>query len=155
MSERNAAQLAFDRFGREAGLEKKSGSWYRRSVEVIAVSNLQKSHYGPQYYFNQGFSLVQVSDARFPKEEKCHIRARLGSLLRDASSRIDQLLDLEHEMPDEQRIEELVALLNERLLPFIERGNSVAGLRVLLDEGAFKAAGIRGPAREALAAVGQ
>jgi hypothetical protein len=155
MSERNAVQRAFDRFGKEAGFEKKSGSWYRRGDEVIAVSNLQKSQYGPQYYFNQGFWLTRVSDERFPKEQQCHIRARLGALLRDASSRIDQLLDLEHEMPDDQRLEELVALLNERLLPLIERGSSVAGLRALLDEGAFRAAGIRGPAHEALAAVGR
>jgi len=153
MSERDAVQLAFDRFGKEAGFEKKSGSWYRRGDEVIAVSNLQKSQYGPQYYFNQGFWLTQVADERFPKELKCHIRARLGSLLPDASSTVEQLLDLEHEMPDEQRIDELVTLLNDRLLPLIERGSSVAGLRALLDEGTFKAAGIRGPAQEALAAA--
>ena len=153
MSERNAVQLACDRFGKEAGFDKKSGSWYRSSDEVISVSNLQKSQYGPQYYFNQAFWLRQLGDERFPKENKCHIRARLGSLLRDESERIAQLLDLDHQMPDEQRVEELVRLLGERLLPLIERASSVAGLRGLLDEGAFKAAGIRGPAQEALAAV--
>ena len=40
MSERNAVHLAFDRFGKEASFEKKSGSWYRRGAEVTAVSNL-------------------------------------------------------------------------------------------------------------------
>jgi hypothetical protein len=155
MSERNAVQLAFDQFGKESGFEKKSGSWYRCGDEVIAVSNLQKSQYGPLYYFNQAFWLRQLGDERFPKENKSHIRARLGSLFPEESSRIEQLLDLDHQMPDEQRIEELVGLLRDRLLPLIERGDSVAGLRALLDEGAFKAAGIRGPAQEALAAVAQ
>jgi hypothetical protein len=72
---------SFDQFGKEAGLEKKSGSWYGRSDEVISISNLQKSQYGPQYYFNQAFWLRQLGDERFPKENKSHIRARLGSLL--------------------------------------------------------------------------
>jgi hypothetical protein len=58
-------------------------------------------------------------------------------------------------MSDELRIEELVALLNDRLLPLIERGSSRAGLRVLLDEGAFRAADIRGRAQEALTVVGR
>jgi hypothetical protein len=70
-----------------------------------------------------------------------------------ASTDLKKLLDFEREMPDEQRIEELVALLNDRLLLLIERGSFVVGLRALLDEGAFKAAAIRGPAHEALAAV--
>jgi hypothetical protein len=153
MSERNAVQRAIDQFGKEAGFDKKSGSWYRRGDEVVAVSNLQKSQYGPQYYFNQGFWLRQVADERFPKPQKSHIFARLGSLLPDESSRIERLLDLDYEMPDDQRVEELVGLLNDRLLPLIARGSTVAGLRALRDEGAFKAAGITGPAQEALASV--
>jgi Domain of unknown function (DUF4304) len=153
VSERDPVQLAFDQFGKEAGFEKKSGSWYRRADEVISVSNLQKSQYGSQYYFNQAFWLRQFGDERSPKENKCHIRARLGSLLPDQAGAVERLLDLDHQMPDEQRIEQLVGLLREQLLPIIERGETVAGLRGLLDEGAFKAAGIRGPAQEALAAV--
>jgi hypothetical protein len=153
VSERDAVQRAFDQFGKQAGFEKKSGSWYQRAEEVISVSNLQKSQYGPQYYFNQAFWLRQFGDERSPKENNCHIRARLGSLLPDQADTIERLLDLDHQMPDEQRVEELVGLLRERLLPLIERGETVAGLRGLLDEGAFKAAGIRGPAQEALAAV--
>jgi hypothetical protein len=50
-------------------------------------------------------------------------------------------------------VEELTAILNDRLMPVIERGSSLAGLRSLLDEGVFQAAGIRGPAQQVLAAV--
>jgi Domain of unknown function (DUF4304) len=154
MSKRNAVQRAFDQFGKEAGLEKKSGSWYGRSDEVISISNLQKSQYGPQYYFNQAFWLRQLGDERFPKENKSHIRARLGSLLPPADSeRLEELLDLEYELPDEQRVNELVTWLGDRLLPLIERGSSVAGLRSMIDDGTFVHAGIRGPAQEVLAAI--
>ena len=150
MSERNAVQRAFDQFGTKSGFEKKSGSWYRRSDEVVAVSNLQKSQYGPRYYFNQAFWLRRLGDELFPKENTCHILARLESLLPAEASRIEHLLDLAVEMSDEQRIGELTSLLKDCLLPFIERGSSVAGLRDLLIEGALKAAGITGPAQQVL-----
>lgn len=154
MSERNAIQRAFDQFGKEAGLEKRSGSWYRRGDEVISISNLQKSQYGPQYYFNQGFWLRELGDEKFPKSNHAHIVTRLEDLLPDAEQRITELLDLEYELPEDARIDELVMLLQERLLPLIERGSTVTGLRSMVDEGVFVGAGIRGPAQEALAAAG-
>src|SRR5687768_16875283 len=101
-------------------------AWYRRSDEVIAVSGLQKSQYGRQYYFNQGFWLREISDDRHPQVDACHIRLRLETLLPDERHRIASLLDLEQEMIDVQRIEEIVALLEDRLLPIIERGDSLA-----------------------------
>ena len=154
MSERNAVQRAFDQFGKEAGFEKRSGSWYGLSDEVISISNLQKSQFGPQYYFNQAFWLRQLGEDRFPKENEAHIRARLGSLVPpEESERLERLLDLEYALPDEQRVTELVTRLRERLQPLIERGSSVAGLRSMLDDGTFSHAGIRGHAQDVLAAV--
>jgi hypothetical protein len=153
MSERNAVQRAFDQFGTEAGFEKKSGSWYRHAEEVIAVSNLQKSQYGPQYYLNQGFWLRQLGDERYPKEWKCQVGARLGTLFPEESSRIDRLLDLEHEMADDERVAEIVGLLRKRLLPLIEQGGSIAGLRSMVDDGTLKGAAIMGPAQQVLASV--
>jgi hypothetical protein len=154
MSERNAVQRAFDQFGKEAGFEKKSGSWYRRGDEVISISNLQKSQYGLQYYFNQGFWLRVIDDEKFPKSNHAHIVTRLEDLIPDAEQRITQLLDLDYELAEDDRINELVTLLQERLFPLIERGSTVAGLRSMVDEGVFVGAGIRGPAQEALAAAG-
>lgn len=153
MSERNAVQRAFDRFGTEAGFEKKSGSWYRRGDEVISISNLQKSQYGPAYYFNQGFWLRSLDKDQFPKSNHAHIVARLEDLLPDAEQRIGELLDLGHEMPDEERVDELVTLLCGRLLPVISRASSMVGLRAMVDDGTFAGAGIRGPAQQALADV--
>ena len=47
------AHVALDRFGRGAGMELHRRAWYRRSDEVIAVSGLQRSQYGRQYYFKE------------------------------------------------------------------------------------------------------
>jgi hypothetical protein len=74
MSERNAVHRGFDRFGKDAGGEKKSGGWYWRSDEVVAVVDLQKSQYGPKYYVNVAFWLRAAGDEPFPKTWKSHIR---------------------------------------------------------------------------------
>ncbi len=154
MTERDAVQQAFDRFGRDAGFEKKSGSWYQQGEEVIAVSNLQKSQYGPSYYFNQAFWLRQLGDERYPKVNKCHVQSRLEGLLPDAERRIHELLDLEHPMSEEDRINEFVSLLERELLPVIEQGSSIGGLQAMLQAGKLARAGITGPAQPVLAADG-
>lgn len=150
MSERNAIQQAFDRFGKGAGFEKRSGSWYRRGGEVVSISNLQKSQYGPQYYFNQGFWLRALGDEHFPKSNQAHIVTRLEDLIPEVEQRVGELLDLEFDMSDAQRIDELLTLFIKRLLPLIERGGSVAGLRSMVDDGTFAGAGISGPAQKKL-----
>jgi hypothetical protein len=155
MSTRNAVQQAFDEFGREAHFEKRSGSWYRHGEEVIAVLNLQKSQYGPQYYVNQAFWLRQLGDDRYPKEHKCHLRLRLEDVLPEAEAETRRLLDLEQPLPEEQRIEALLRLLRERLRPVIERAGSLDGLRSLRAEGAFAGAAVTGPAQQVLAAAAQ
>lgn len=102
---------------------------------------------------NQGFWLRALDDERYPKSNRAHIVSRIEDLVPEIEQRVGDLLDLDCEMSDEQRIEELVALLNAHPLPLIERGDSVAGLRSMVDDGTFAGAGIRGPAQQALAAV--
>lgn len=133
MSERDPTQQAFDRFGRETGLRKKSGSWYRHSTEVISVSNLQRSQFGPAYYLNQAFWLVALGDEQFPKESKCHVRTRLDAVCPDESERLANLLDLDWTMAPERRIDELVGLLRAHLLPLIYGGETLVGLRAMCD----------------------
>jgi hypothetical protein len=151
MRARNALIEAAERFGRQAGLEKKSGAWYHHSAETIAVSQFQKSQHGSQYYFNQGFWLRLLGDEHYPKESKCHIRTRLEALVPGKRHRIAFLLDLGRDIPDDLRIEEVVALLNAHILPVIERGSSLAGLQALIDDGTLASAAILGPAQRALA----
>ena len=148
---RNAVQLAFDRFGRSAGMELHRRAWYRTSDEVVAVSELQKSQYGRSYYFNQGFWLRELGDERYPRQSSCHITLRLETLASEERHRVARLLDLDHGIPDEERIEKLVALLNERISPVIERGSSIAGLRAMIDDRTLSHAAILGVAQPLLA----
>lgn len=135
MSERNAVHRAFDGFGRDAGMEKKSGSWYRRTPEIISVSNLQKSEYGPHYYFNQAFWLRCIGDDLYPKEWKCHLRDRLGQLLPHREEQVKALFDLNVAMSDEDRIAQIRQILDGELLPIIEAASTVVGLRNLWKAG--------------------
>ena len=77
MSYPNAVQRVFDAYARDAGLEKKAGSWYRRGQETITVIDLQKSNYGLRYYVNIGVWMLGVEPATFPTENRCHIRTRI------------------------------------------------------------------------------
>src|SRR4051794_24856767 len=117
MSMRNAVQQAFDRVGRVAGWEKKSGAWYRHRDEVVAVVDLQKSQYGPQYYVNVGFWLRELGDERYPKTWKSHVQVRLGSLLSgELCERAERLLDLDQDIPNDQRADDIAALLTESIV---------------------------------------
>lgn len=148
MSDRNAVQRAFDKFGKNAALEKKSGLWYRSDDEIISVTGLQKSNYGPTYFLNQGFWIREFGDERYPKDNACHIRGRLGSLLPpDASMELDSLLDLSTDMSDDEREDSLVMFLVHWLLPVIQRGSTVGGLRRMFEDGVFKSFGLRGEAQ--------
>jgi hypothetical protein len=81
-------------------------AWYLRTDEVIAVSALQKSQFGRQYLFNQGFWLRDIADEPHPSEVDCHVRLRLETLVPDARHRIARLLDLEQQIAEQQRIDE-------------------------------------------------
>lgn len=128
--ENNPVVDALNEFAREAGMEKHSGDWYRRTDEVTAVVDLQKSRYRPSYYVNVAFWLNQFGQTRYPKEQECHVRTRLDGLLpSDEIGPAEELLDLASEMPYDARHRKLRELLRRRLLPAIAGGMTVQGLR--------------------------
>jgi hypothetical protein len=127
-----------------AGMRKQSGSWYRQSDDAIAVVNLQKSQYGPSYYLNVAFWLLALGEAKFPKEHECHVRMRLDDLIPDRVAVIEELLDLRRDIAD--RSERLRELLRSELLPVLDKGSSLDGLRTMRREGRLASAAVRGPA---------
>ncbi len=149
MAPRNVIQRAFDQFGKAAGMTKRSGSWHLASDEVISVTNLQKSQYGPSYYVNQGWWLVEAEEGE-PRSETCHVVTRIENLLPTREGEINRLLDLDVPIPDPQREERLRWLLAEELLPVLREAATVAGLRALRLEGRLTNAGLRRLALERL-----
>ncbi len=147
----NAVQSGFDRFGRTTGLQKRSGAWYRLCDEVIAVVDLQKSQYGPQYYVNLGFWLRQLGDEVYLRRERCHISVRLEVLLASERRRVARLFDLDEDIPEEGRASEIVRVLSEQIVPLLDEGCTLNGLRSLVADGTLRGAAIRGAAQQILA----
>lgn len=94
MSDRDEVQAVVDRFCKDSGFNKKSGSWYRRQDESIAVINLQRSQHSRAYYLNVALWLLALGEAEAPKEHTCHVRTRLARLVSDAEA-LNKALDLE------------------------------------------------------------
>jgi hypothetical protein len=128
------------------GMTKRAGSWYRHDVEVITVLRLQKSIYSGQHYLNVAFWLVELGQARAPKDTQCHIRVRLDSLLMDERETIGMLLDAEADTPPLVREERLKELLEGRLKPVLETMSTIAGIRALEAQGVLAHAAIRAEA---------
>jgi hypothetical protein len=133
MGARDDAQQEFDVLGKRLGLVKRSGSWYRTGHEVISVLNLQRSQYGRRYYVNLAFWLTAFGEERFPKEHKCQIRIRLDEVEPDKKAEIERLLDLEEPLPG--RRDALRQIFDSALMPFLDAGGTLAGLRQLYRDG--------------------
>jgi len=114
-------------FARTHGFTRKATSWYRKQPDSIAVLDLQKSQYGHQYYVNVALWLLPLGSATTPKENQCQIRSRLGSLYPEDEREIAQLLDLESNINDDDRMARLGIYL-ERVIPLYDAGATVGGL---------------------------
>jgi hypothetical protein len=140
--------VAFDRFGRDAGMELHRRAWYWRTEEVIVVCDLQKSQYGPRYYLNIGYYLRASGSETHRKSWKCDIGLRAETFLDDDSG-LDELLDLEHPLDDDDRSASLYLLLNA-LTPHIKRGATIDGLKAILADGSLPSYYLRVNARAVL-----
>jgi Domain of unknown function (DUF4304) len=130
MSDRNIIQVTFDEFAKSAGFVKKSGSWYLRTPETVVVLNLQKSQYAVRYYVNVAIWLQALGHADAPKENHCHVRTRLDDLVpTEVEPRLTQLLDITTSISEQQRREELLAVLNDHLLPLLRASATLKDLQ--------------------------
>jgi hypothetical protein len=109
---------------------------------VVEVLDLQRSQYGPSYYVNLGFWLLAVATNRSPKIPECHARVRLETLTEKAGgerSDIEAAFDLGSELDEASRAGAIRDALTRYLLPVIERGSTVDGLRSLRKDGTLPA----------------
>lgn len=136
MPPRTPIHLALDRFGREAGLELHKRAWYQRTDEVVTVSGLQKSQYGPSYYVNVGFNFTILDADPHPHPEGCHLTVRIGEFVSDAEEvELRELLDLEAPIANSARESRLLDIFTRRLEPVVRRATSVDGLRAMVADG--------------------
>ena len=144
--------VAFDRFGRAAGMELHKRAWYQRTEEVITACGLQKSQYGPSYYVSVGFNFVVLDTDPHPHPEGCHLRVRIGQLIRDESrvAELDRLLNLEHKTDESVRETRLFEVLGEWLHRVVGHSKSVEGMRAMVADGTLPDYMLTLKARQAL-----
>lgn len=128
------------------GFSKSGRNWYRALDEVIQVVNLQRSHWGSQYYINLAILIRQLEDLERPRHEQCHLIARLGMLTRQEQPN-DFIIDLENVEAAEQwaRIKGSFRRVG---LSFLDTCSSVSGIRRFLRTS--NAVVLTGEARELL-----
>ena len=150
MTSRNVLKQTLDSVAAFAGFSKHSGAWYLRRAETMAVIELQKSEYGPQYYVNVALWLLPLSQSQFPKEETCHIRTRLGRLFPQEEKRLKEILDLEYPMDEATRETQFRGILENLLLPALAECSTVAGLKGGLGGGLLKSSLVNREAQKLL-----
>jgi len=129
MTSQNVVEKTLEGVASFAGFSRHSGAWYLRNAETIEVVELQKSQYGQQYYVNAALWLLPLGESQFPKEEKCHIRSRLGVLFPEHEHSLKQILDLEYPMDEATRVIEFRRILETLLLPTLAACSTLARLK--------------------------
>lgn len=113
---RNVLDQAMARFAQTHAMRRRGRDLFKVYKETIIVVNLQRSNFGNRYFINVGVYLREEADATLlnPSELDCQIRARLDSQLADRKdfNNINAVLDLEVDIPDGERVEECVRLLD-------------------------------------------
>jgi hypothetical protein len=59
------------------GFKRSGMTWRRQQSESLAVLNVQKSNWGPEYYVNVGVFFSELDNVSNPKEYECHVRGRV------------------------------------------------------------------------------
>ena len=131
---------------RPVGFRREGRNWRLDLPDVIQVVNLQRSRWSDSFYLNIGIFVraVQNEPGRVRNEAKpsivdCHFRIRLGDLfsgppvpptkISAEQIRLYELLDLEDGRIDPATREmELSAMIEQRMLPFLELCRSSAGI---------------------------
>ncbi len=116
----------FREWGKANGFKRSGTTLHRDQADTIAVVNLQGSQYGGRYYLNVALWLKALGDDARPRENKCHVRTRLGQLAgEDASA----ALDMRNGLADDDRRVAFRSLLDNVVMPALARTSTVDELR--------------------------
>ena len=112
------------------GYKKKGFSWVKNGDEISKLVKLRRSQFGELYYIDYGFNI----NAMPIEKGTTHVFGGFGSTDLKANERIKELLNLENNIPDIERLFALEELLNIELLPSIQGVDSEDDLLNYLKE---------------------
>jgi len=111
------------------GFRKAGATWRKSCADAICVVNLQGSQWGSNdFYVNLGVYFTALGNNASPTEYRCHVRARLDSLVPDPRG-LDRMLDLREPIPDDERGAQLSRLIEGYALPWLDQFATIKGAR--------------------------
>ncbi len=101
------------------GFKRKGNNWVQNGSELSKLINLQKSNYSNAFYINYGYVIKSLE-----LSTRIHVENRLAFNDKEEQKIITDLLDLEKEIPDEQRLIELKKLITDNIVVQIQSVNT-------------------------------
>lgn len=105
------------------GFKRKGNNWVLNGDELSKLINLQKSNYSNAFYINYGYIIKGLE-----LTTTTHVENRLASTNKEEQKRITDLLDLETEIPTDQRLAELKKLITDKIAVQMQSVNIEADL---------------------------
>jgi hypothetical protein len=97
------------------GFERSGANWTRSLDDTVHVVNLQRSKWSEAYYINVAVWVKSLGNPPAAlKENKCHIRQRLGG------PQLEKALKADEAMDDRKRASIVGQAISRRGLPFLE-----------------------------------
>jgi hypothetical protein len=102
------------------GFKKKGNYWVINGEEISKMVNLQKSQFGNFFYINYGYIIkaLPLNDLRV------HDYHRFGLSTPEENLRLHELLDLDSDISDEERIATLREILQTKMILKIQSINT-------------------------------
>jgi len=100
----------FDEIFGSLGFKREGNNWICKGEELIKIINLQKSNYSNTFYINYGYIIKGLE-----LTTTTHVENRLASTDKEEQKRITDLLDLETEIPTDQRLTELKTFITNKI----------------------------------------
>jgi hypothetical protein len=122
-----------------SGFRKEGSTWYCRERDAILVISPQKSQYGAQFFVNVGVYFTVFGTKPKPREEECHLRGRLTSLIDKEDKRaVERALDFEDTSIDGSVRKEIVTgALRDRAVPLLKACSTLMGVTEQRQAGAL------------------
>jgi hypothetical protein len=92
------------------GFKRRGNNWVSNGNELSKLINLQKSNYSNSFYINYGYIIKGIE-----LTTTTHVENRLASINKEEQKRITDLLDLEKEIPIDQRLTELKKFITDKI----------------------------------------
>lgn len=99
--------------------KRKGNNWVLDGIELFKIINLQKSNYGTAFYINYGYIIKGLN-----LTTTTHVENRLSSADKEEQKEITDLLNLENDIGDSQRLIMLKRLVIEKIVKQIESTNT-------------------------------